>query len=278
MNNKLIINFTPTGMIPTKSMNHHVPTEVNEIIEDTISANELGITLVHLHARDENEVPTYKKEVYQKIVEGIEKYCPELVICLSLSGRNFNQFEKRSEAIELMPDMGSLTLSSLNFPKQASVNDPEMIVKLCEKMLDYGVKPELEVFDLGMINYGKYLIQKQLVQPPFYFNIIFGNIAGMQSDLAQMGTALYALPQESYWAFGGIGNQQLQANAIAIACGGGVRIGLEDNLYFNGKLTSNSELIKRVKEMALLHNREVMKPGEFGNLGFYNLKKRKLTS
>lgn len=274
MSDKLIINFTPTGMVPIKSMNPNVPIHVNEIIEDTIQAYEEGITLVHLHARDENEVPTYKKEVYQLIVEGLEKHCPELVVCLSLSGRNFNEFEKRSEAIELMPDMGSLTLSSLNFTKQASVNEPDMIVKLTEKMNDYGVTPELEVFDLGMINFGKYLIQKNLIKPPYYFNIIFGNIAGMQSELTQMGAAVNSLPNDSYWAFGGIGNQQLLANATAIALGGGVRIGLEDNLHFNGKLTTNIELIKRVKELATIHSRAIMSPTEFGNLGFYNIKKR----
>lgn len=275
MNDKIIVNFTPTGMVPTKSMNPKVPIYENEIIEDTIAAWEEGITLVHLHARSSDEMPTYKKETYQKIIEGIEKYCSDLVICLSLSGRNFNEFEKRSEAIELMPDMGSLTLSSLNFTKQASVNDPEMIVKLVEKMNDYGVKPELEVFDLGMINFSKYLIQKGLIKAPFYYNIIFGNIAGMQSDLMQMGTALNFLPENSYWAFGGIGNQQLQANAVAIASGGGVRIGLEDNLYFNGVLTDNISLLKRVKTLADIHNREIMPAKAFGELGFYNAKKRK---
>src|SRR5687767_9289503 len=105
----LIINFTPTGMVPTKAMNPAVPIEVNEIIEEVHLAFEEGITLVHLHARDENGVPTYKKSVYESIINGIRSHCPELVLCLSLSGRNFNEFEKRSEPVELSPDMGSLT-------------------------------------------------------------------------------------------------------------------------------------------------------------------------
>src|SRR4030043_54047 len=116
----LIINFTPTGMIPTKEMTPHVPVSVQEIVEDVHRAVEIGITMVHLHARDERTgEPTYKAEVYEKIIAGIRKFAKDLVICVSLSGRNFNQFEKRAEPLKLernaKPDMGSLTLSSVNF-------------------------------------------------------------------------------------------------------------------------------------------------------------------
>ena len=178
---KTIINFCPTGMIPTKKNTPHIPVSPDEIIEQVHEAYEIGITIVHLHARDDNEVPTYKKSVYQSIFEGVKKHCPELVICGSTSGRNFPEFEKRSAVIELKPDMCSLTLSSLNFVQHASVNAPDMIQSLALKMLDYGVKAELECFDLGMINYGNYLINKGLIKDRTYWNLIFGNIAGMQA-------------------------------------------------------------------------------------------------
>lgn len=274
----LIVNFTPTGMVPTKAMNPHVPISVQEIIEEVHQAYELGITIAHLHARDEEGEPTYKREVYAKIMAGVRTHCPDLVICLSLSGRNFNEFEKRSQPIELMPDMGSLTLSSLNFTRQASVNSPDMIMQLAEKMNQYGVHPELEVFDLGMIQYGKYLIQKNLIQPPYYFNIIFGNIAGMQSQFHSMGAVMMDLPDTSYWAFGGIGDQQLKANTMAIAMGGGVRVGLEDNLYYDAaksRLATNLDLIRRIKEIASLFERRIMAPATFGALGFYNRNRQK---
>lgn len=275
----LIINFTPTGMVPTKAMNPSVPIEVNEIIEQVHHAYEEGITLVHLHARDEKGEPTYKSEVYEKIINGIREHCEDLVICVSLSGRNFNEFEKRSEPIALMPDMGSLTLSSLNFPNQSSVNAPDMIIRLMEKMNEYGVNPELEIFDLGMIHYGKYLINKGLIKPPYYFNIIFGNIAGMQSGFHSMGSALHELPEKSFWAFGGIGVQQLPANASAIAMGGGVRVGLEDNLYLDknkSSLATNIALIRRIKDLAEIFERNIMTPSNFGNLGFYNRKRTRI--
>ena len=139
----LIINFVPTGMIPSKEMTPYVPVTPEEIIEQVHEAYEYGITLTHLHARDENEHPTYKIAYYEKILQGVRHHCPDLVVCLSLSGRSFNELEKRSESLALQPDMGSLTLSSLNFSKQASVNSPEMIMGLLEEMSKYGVKPEI---------------------------------------------------------------------------------------------------------------------------------------
>ena len=189
MSNKIIINFCPTGMVPTKSLTPHVPISPSEIIEQTHEAYEIGITIAHLHAREEDGVPTYKKSIYQEIFEGVRKHCPDLIICGSSSGRNFPEFEKRSGVIELKPDMCSLTLSSLNFSKQASTNSPDMIQALADKMNSYGVIPELECFGLGMINYGNFLIEKGILKGPFYWNLLFGNIAGMQANLLQIGTA-----------------------------------------------------------------------------------------
>jgi 3-keto-5-aminohexanoate cleavage enzyme len=278
LQSKLILNFTPTGMVPTKTMTQNVPIQINEIIEQVHEATEIGITLVHLHAREECGKPTWKKEIYGEIMDGIRHFCPDLVLCISLSGRNFNEFEKRSEALELLPDMGSLTLSSLNFSQQASVNAPEMIQKLAQKMLDFGVHPELEVFDLGMIHYGQFLINKGFLKPPFYWNIIAGNVAGMQTDLLELGLAVKQLPAESLWAFGGIGKQQLSANMLAIASGGGVRIGLEDNIFYDNSRkisATNADLIRRIHLLADISERPVMSPAEFGALGFYNSKRQR---
>jgi 3-keto-5-aminohexanoate cleavage enzyme len=272
--NRLIVNFTPTGMVPTKAMSPHVPIAVNEVIEQVHEAVEIGITLAHLHAREAYDgSPSWKADIYGHIFEGIRKFCPELVLCASLSGRNYNVFEKRSEVLSLRPDMGSLTLSSLNFSRQASTNSPDMILQLAAKMLEEGVHAEWEIFDLGMLHYGHYLVRKNLLQPPYYVNIIAGNVAGIQANLSELGIMLSQLPQGAYWAFGGIGNQQLQANTLALASGGGVRIGLEDNLYWDQSrktLATNAGLLKRIHELAAIFERPLMSPREFGELGFYN--------
>ncbi len=274
---KIIINFCPTGMIPTKKLTPHVPISTSEIVEQTHEAYEIGITIAHLHARLEDETPTYQKANYQKIFEGVRKHCPDLVICGSTSGRNFPEFEKRSEVIELKPDMCSLTLSSLNFMHQASVNEPDMIIKLAEKMKFYGVTPELECFDLGMINYGKYLIQKKIIEGPFFWNLLFGNIAGYQATLNHISTAVSEIPQNHFFSLAGLGQYQLKVNALAVALGYGVRVGLEDNLWWDvnkTKLCTNLDLVKRIHELLEINQKIVFKPKEFGELGFYNTKKQ----
>lgn len=271
MENNLIIDFTPTGMIPTKAITPYVPVHFSEIVEDIHHAWEIGITKVHLHARSpEDESPTYKKEIYAAIIEGIRKFAPDLVICISLSGRTFTKFEERSDALnlksELKPDMGSLTLSSLNFNKIASINSPDMIQALAGKMQSLGIVPELEAFDAGMINYAKYLIKKGLLEPPYYFNLLLGNIACAQADILYAGIMIRDLPENSIWSLAGIGDDQLKMNSVAIAIGGGVRVGLEDNIWYDSartKLASNADLIKRIHIIADANGRKVMSSGEF---------------
>jgi len=270
----LIINFTPTGMIPTKKMTPHVPVSVSEIVEDVHEALEIGITLVHLHARDKHTgEPTYKAEIYRDIIEGIRKFSKDLVLCVSLSGRTFNEFEKRAEPLQLegdlKPDMGSLTLSSVNFNRQASVSSPDMIQSLALEMKRRGILAELEAFDAGMINYAKYLEKKGLIELPHYFNLLLGNIACAQADLLHLGVMVRDLPSDSYWSVAGIGNAQLMMNSIAIAYGGGVRVGLEDNIWFDpdrSKLARNADLIRRIHTMAEVNEREIMPPSELRKL------------
>jgi len=271
---KLIINLTPTGMIPTKEMTPHVPVSVPEIIEDVHQAVEVGITMVHLHARDEKTgEPTYRAEVYEKLIAGIRRFAPELIIGVSLSGRTFSQFEKRAEVLKLKgglkPDMGSLTLSSVNFNRQASVNAPETIQALAREMKRRGVLAELEAFDSGMINYARYLEEKGLLEPPHYFNLILGNIACAQADLLHASVMIGDLPPDSYWSLGGVGDYQLMMNSIAVAAGGGVRVGLEDDIWYDPtrtRLASNIELVRRIHRLAEANEREIMPPAELRKL------------
>jgi len=271
MSNKFIVNFTPTGMIPTKKMTPFVPISVDEIIEDVLLANEIGITMVHLHARNPiTGEPDYKKEIYAEIIKGIRKFAPELVICVSLSGRNFGELLQRGDALflegDLKPDMGSLTLSSLNFNKVASINSPEIIDDLAALMKNKGIVPELEAFDMGMINYAKYLEKKELIQPPLYFNLILGNIACAQANLLHAGIMINDLPENALWSLAGIGNAQLKMNSLAIAVDGGVRVGIEDNIWYDDtrtKFASNSDLLKRVHIIAKANERKLMTPLEF---------------
>lgn len=271
---KVVINFTPTGMLPTKRMTPHVPISGQQIIEDVHKATEIGITMVHLHARDEiTGEPTHKAEVYESIIAGIRSFSRDLIICVSLSGRNGNTFERRSEVLQLdgnvKPDMGSLTLSSLNFNQQASINDPDMIKGLASGMRIRGILPELEAFDAGMINYARYMENKGLLTPPHYFNLIVGNIACAQADMLHVGIMIRDLPDNSFWSVGGIGNTQLPMNMLAIAAGGGVRVGLEDNIWFDAqrtRLATNADYLQRIHRIIDAAEREPMPASEMRSL------------
>ena len=270
----LIVNFAPTGMIPTKEMTPHVPIAADEIVEDVRRAVDIGITMVHLHARDAaTGKSTYKAEVYGEIIARIRSFSKDLVVCVSLSGRCINEYEKRAEPLQLegdlKPDMGSLTLSSLNFNHEASINSPDMIQMLAKEMRACGILAELEAFDAGMVNYAKYLERKGILEPPHYFNLLCGNIACAQADLLHVGIMIRDLPDNSFWALAGVGNYQLMMNSVAIVSGGGVRVGLEDNIWLDTartKLASNSDLLRRIHKLAEASERRVMSPRKFREL------------
>jgi len=235
--------------------------------------SQIGITSVHLHARSDDGNPEYKKARFEKTIELIKNFNPEMVICVTTSGRTVSELEKRADVLsisgDLKPEMASLTTSSMNFAKSASVNSPDTVVKLAEQMLQRGIKPEFEIFDTGMINYAKYLISKGLAKPPYIFNILLGGIATAQSELLELGLMVERLPQDSVWLGAGIGNAQLPANVLSLAAGGGVRVGLEDNIHFdNGRqvLATNVQLVERIVGIASSLGRSVMTPSEFRSI------------
>lgn len=272
----LVLNFTPTGMIPQKDHAPSVPIEASEIVEQVLEACELGITLVHLHARKPDGTPSSEAADYAPILEGIRRHRPELVLCTSLSGRTVSDPIARSEVLSLHPDMASLTLSSLNFVKTASVNSPATIVTLAERIAEFGAKPELEVFDLGMVNYLGYLIRKGLIPAPYYVNVLVGNIAGAQLNAAHLAALERDLPDGAIMALAGIGQYQLDAHLVALGLGWGIRAGLEDNVHWDrdrNVVASNQHLLERVHELARIAQRPVMTPEEFGHMGFYNAKR-----
>ena len=253
----IIVNFAPTGMVPTKKDTPYVPISAKEIIEDVKKAFQIGITSVHLHARDVlTEKACYQKEVFEEIILGIREFAPKLVIAVTTSGRMYSEFDKRTDVLDLTgkskPDMGSLTLSSLNFYNRESINSPEMIKNICEKMNKNGIKPELEVFDFGMINYAKYLISKGILKEPYYVNFILGNIAGAQPNLTQIAAMLNEKPLNTVCSFGGIGKFQFLTNSLAIAIGCGARIGIEDNIWYDEqrtKLATNEDFLIRLHKI-----------------------------
>ena len=235
------VNLCPTGMVPTRAMTPHVPISPEEIARDVLRCAEIGITSVHLHARDSAGRPTHRKEVYGEIIGRIREQRQDLVIGVSCSGRDVQELALRAEVLELSgdlkPDLASLTTSSLNFARQASVNAPDIVRGLAERMRDAGITPELEIFDLGMANVVRYLAERGVLVPPLHANVFFGNVATAQADLLSMAAVVNALPPGTSIAFGGIGDVQRDVVATAVAQGFGVRIGIEDNIYLDPRRT-----------------------------------------
>jgi 3-keto-5-aminohexanoate cleavage enzyme len=265
----LIINVAPTGMVPTKEMTPHVPVSTEEILDDVARCRELGAGIVHVHARDESGVPTHRKEYFAPLVEGTRQIDPELVVCVTCSGRFVNELEARSEVLELTgdakPDMASLTLGSNNFVGQASVNSPAMINGLAERMRERDIKPELEVFEPGMLDFARYLVGKGLIAEPCYVNVLLGNLGTSPLSPGSLGAFLSLLPDGWTWAGAGIGRYQLDANVMAIASGGHVRVGLEDNIWWDRErttLATNAMLVERIVRVAELAERPIATPAE----------------
>jgi uncharacterized protein (DUF849 family) len=265
----LIVNAALTGMVPTKDDNPSVPVTPAEIAEDAARVVAAGAAIVHLHARDDEGVPTWQPDAYRRIVREVRERCPDVVVCVSTSGRRFGAFEERSAVLDLdgdeRPDLASLTLGSLNFPGQASVNDPDMIRRLAERMQERGITPELELFDLGMADYLGYLLDREILRPPVYVNILLGSLGTLAANAFNLAATVRALPAAATWSAAGIGRFQLDVNALAVAMGGHVRVGLEDNLWLDRDRTvpaTNEALVSRVVEIARLLEREPATPGE----------------
>lgn len=253
----LVINVAPTGMIPTRRTVPHVPVTTDQIVESVAACHASGATIAHLHARDEHEQPAWRREAYAEAIVRLREQCPGLVICVSTSGRTFKELEQRADVLRLTgdakPDMASLTLGSLNFRTSASVNDPDTIRRLLDRMGEAGIKPELEIFDSGMAYLAADLLDRGLLSAPLYANVILGSLGTAPARAADLAHLTALLPEGSVWAAGGIGAFQLPMNALSLFMGGHVRTGLEDNPHLDHRErtdATNEMLVERVATLA----------------------------
>lgn len=252
------LTLAPTGMVPTKQQNPALPVSPAEIAETVRRCAEIGITAVHLHARNEQEEPAWEKKYYSEIIYQVRSKAPGVLINVSTSGRNWSELEKRADVLsldgDLKPDIASLTTSSLNFLRGASINEPDTVRALAQIMQDRGITPELELFDLGMVNAANILAKQGVLKAPFLANIFLGSAFSAQANPLQLSAMLSALPHGTIWSGAGIGAFNLPSYALALASGGGVRVGLEDGLTLSTQgekvLTSNEDLVERVTELA----------------------------
>jgi 3-keto-5-aminohexanoate cleavage enzyme len=258
---KLIITCALTGAEVTKEDHPRLPVTPDEIAQAAYEAYLAGASIVHIHGRLEDGTPTQDQEVYREIIEKIRAKC-ELIIQVSTGGAVGMTAEERIQPVALCPEMATLTTGTVNFGQDVFMNSPSDIERFAKILSQYGVKPELEIFDVGMIHNGLRLLKKGLIQEPLHFDFVMGVPGGIPATPKNLLHLVESIPSNATWSVAGVGKAQLPMATMAILLGGHVRVGLEDNIYYTkGVLAeSNAQLVERVVRIAKELGREVASP------------------
>ncbi len=260
---KLIITIAPTGSIPTKKNNPNVPIRPDEIIQTGILCEKAGASIIHIHARHPvDETASTDFQIFKEIHQGLSRET-NLIIQISTGGRAGMEYKKRNERLSLKPEMASLTTGSVNFASSVYANSPDLICALAKDMKTYGIKPEIEVFDVSMIQNALDLADQGLVSRPLHFDFVMGLKGAIPATIENLVHLKNSIPRAATWTVAGIGACQLPMCTHAIVMGGHVRVGLEDCIYFRkGELASNEQLVKRIGQVSNIMGRKIARPDE----------------
>jgi uncharacterized protein (DUF849 family) len=254
-----IITVAITGSVPQKKDNPAVPITVAEQVESTQAAFEAGASLAHCHVRNDDGTTTSDPERFGRLVEGLKKHCPGMIIQLSTGGRSGNGRE-RGGMLPLKPDMASLSTGSCNFPTRVYENSPELVDWLAAQMIEYNVKPEIEAFDLSMIFQAVKMQHEGKIKAPLHVQFVMGVKNAMPVDRETFDyyvKTLKRLAPDATWTGAGIGKDQITLNRWSLEAGGHCRTGLEDNVRWDkdSLAPSNAALVKRVADMCAEYGR-----------------------
>lgn len=260
--NKLIITIATNGNVPTKKENPFVPITPDEIAEDILRCFQEGASVAHIHARDVDGKPTVDTEMYRRIIEKVKSRC-DIVTQISTGARGGKTAEERGAPLDLKPEMASLSTGSSNFSTSINSNPSDVIEYLAKKMLANNIKPEIECFDVSMIENAEFFAKKGLLKTPMQFNLVMnvpGSIRGTPKNLMHM---LELIPKESTISVMGVGSAHKQMIGLGIILGLNIRVGLEDVLELEkGVPISNVELVRNAVQMAKAFGREIASPSE----------------
>ncbi len=255
---KLIITAAITGAETTKKMNAALPCTPEEQAEAALECWQAGASIVHLHVRDEKGNPSQSLALFEKVTKLIRAKC-DIILQFSTGGAVGTPVAKRIAPLALKPEMASLNAGSINFGDEVFENLPKDIAALAGEMKRLSIKPEIEVYDLGMLEYGVSLVTSGVVASPAHFQFVLGTKHGLSGAPENMFHLKSKLPHGCTFAVAGVGKHQLQVAPLAIVSGGHVRVGFEDNVYFSKGVPakSNAELVKRVADLSRILQREV---------------------
>jgi 3-keto-5-aminohexanoate cleavage enzyme len=266
---KLVLTVALTGNINTKERNPNLPCTPQEIADDVHKCAALGATFFHIHARDEKNKPTMRVEIFREICRLVKERDPEVIIQISTGGRappvgvDVDPDMWRINPLDLLPESGSFTPGSVNMEPIVYRNSPELVHALAKKYIDTGIKPEIEVFDTSMMYKSEMLVKKGLLKRPIHYGFVMGAPGAQGGDIRQLAHLVSMTQPGDTWSTIGIGKYELPLAATAIAMGGHVRVGLEDNNKMpDGSLASNESLVKYVADLAKMMGRQLATPAE----------------
>jgi len=264
--NPVIISVAITGSVPRKEDNPSLPVSPAEQVESTHAAFEAGAALVHVHVRNPDQSPSSDPRLFKQVLDGVRKHCPGMIVQFSTGGRGRSPAE-RSQALDLRPDMASLSTGSVNFPTIVYENSPQLVEHLAERMRTFGIKPEIEIFDLSHIHGAKSLVDRGLAERRMHLQYVLGVKNAMPADrrlleiLVEEGRRVFP---DCTWTAAGIGRHQDEVIRWALELGGHVRTGLEDNIRISKTrlAAGNAELVDHAREAVLVAGRTVATPAQ----------------
>jgi len=263
---KTIVSAALTGAWPTKEKNPAVPYTPREIAKDVVECRQAGAAIVHLHMRDKDGGGTMDINLFRETVGYVRAECPDVVVNLTTSGAvDATDASRTAHLIELKPEMASYDCGSMNWMHTTVfLNHPAFLEKLGRTMIEYGVKPEIEAFDAGMIYNALHYARTGVLLTPMHFQICLGAPGGSLATVENLVYLKSLIPEGSTWSAFGIGAQSLPILYATIALGGHVRVGLEDNVYYaRGRLAkSNAEFVERAVRLVREANNEPATPAE----------------
>jgi 3-keto-5-aminohexanoate cleavage enzyme len=247
----LIITAAIVGAEATRRDTPHLPLSPKEIADEAARCREQGAAVIHLHVRDEEGRPTQDRECFRRAMEEIKRRA-DVIVQVSTGGAVGMTPEERLQPLGLGPEMASLSTGTVNFGDGVFLNHPRDIDIFAKKMGEYRVRPEIEVFEAGMIACALDLVKKGLLKEPLHFNFVLGVPGGMPASAKNLLFLTESIPPESTWTVSGMGKSQLAMNVLGMVLGGHARTGLEDNIYYDrGVLALGSwQLVQRLARMA----------------------------
>jgi uncharacterized protein (DUF849 family) len=267
LNEKIIISCALTGALTPKEKNPAVPYTPQEIADAAYASWQAGAAVVHLHMRDDNGRGTMDKERFKESVRLIKEHkdCDVIINCTSSGGFVLTEEERMAHFIEIPEiEMGSCDIGSFNWgDNQIFDNNPGFLKKLCNVYNEHDVKPEVEIFDMGMLGNAKHYIKKEYIKNPMWCQLVLGVLGGMDATVENLLYLVQHLPEGTIWSATGIGTGHLPIMYAALALGGHIRVGLEDNLYMaHGQKATNPLMVERAVRIVKEFGKQPATPAE----------------